>query len=120
MRENSKTLKVTPAGRRFMGFLASFNSGEVDDLREFIRAHYTEDALEEYSLDSLLDWHQEIYEQTGGMKIHKIFFSEEYYIMAVVEARRDGALYLDKMKVDDASPHKVVEYLHDELPDQMR
>ena len=120
MKENSKTLKVTPAGRRFMGFLASFNSGDVEDLREFIQAHYTENALAEYSLDSLLNWHREIYEQTGGIKIHKIFFSEEYYIMAIVEARADGALYLDKMKVDDTHPYKVIEYLHDELPDQMR
>jgi hypothetical protein len=115
MRENSATLKLTPAGRRYMGFLAIFNSGDMDRLRAFIVDSFTEQALQGATLDAVIAWHQQLYNATDGMRIHKVFLSEEHFVIVITEARRNGKLYMDKMKVSPDFPHKVIEFLH-EIP----
>jgi hypothetical protein len=115
MKENSITLKSTRVGRRFMRFVVAFNSGDPDQLRAYIGDNYDENALAEYSIDAFADWYWNLYEETGGLRVHKVFLSEEYTIMVIVQAALDGALYLHKMKVAHEPPNKVIEYLCDPL-----
>lgn len=115
MKEDSKTVKATPVGRRFMNFMAVFNAGRRDLLYNFILDSYIEAALEEYSAEVFADWHWGIYQQSGGFNVHKVFLSEDYYIIVIVESKHDGQLFFHKMKVEDQAPYKIIEYLHDPL-----
>jgi hypothetical protein len=115
MKDNSITLKSTQVGRRFMRFIVAFNSADLNRLRDYITENYEENALEQYTIDAFVDWYWKLYEETGGLLVHKVFLSEEYHIMVIVQAVRDQALYLHKMKVAQEPPNKVIEYLCDPL-----
>jgi hypothetical protein len=112
MRETSRTLKVTPAGRRYMGFLAIFNTGDAERIREYISEYYSDEALGDNTVEEMLAWHLHLYEQTGGLKIHNVYLSEEHYVIIVVMDRLNEGMHMDKMKVSEDFPHKITEYLH--------
>lgn len=115
MKENSQTLKVTPAGRLMMIFLAAFNSGDPAKIRDFIADHYSEETLADHPVNELVTWHEQVYAQTGGMRIHKVFLSQEYYVVTVMVAKADEALYFNKMKVTHTQPYKIVQFFHEAL-----
>lgn len=115
MRDNSRTLKVSPAGRSFMQFMRAFNTGDPDEIRGFISQQFDADVIDEYGVDTLTDYCYTVYCETGGMRVHKVFVSEDYYVMIVMEAINNGKLFLDKIKVDDVAPYPVIEYVHEEF-----
>ena len=117
MREDSRTLKVTPAGKVYMQLMVHLNTGDEGYLRKFIESHFTKEAIREHTVDKLVEWLWDIYEATGGMRIHKVFLSQEYYIVIVAIAINGGALYLDKLKVTDTRPYQIIEYYHEVHPD---
>ncbi|GEM_PF-2038411 len=112
MRENSQTLKVNPVGRRYMGYLAIFNSGDPERIRAYIAENYTEEALAENSVDDLLAWHMHLFELTGGLRIHNVYLSQDHFVVVIVRDKLTDAMHMDKMKVSDEFPHKIIEYLH--------
>ena len=117
MREDSRTLKTTPAGKVYMHLMAHLNSGDPQYLRKFVLERFTEDALKEYTIEGLVEWLWDIYDDTGGLRIHKVFLSQEYYIVIVAMAINGGALFLDKLKVTDTEPYQVIEFYHEVHPD---
>jgi hypothetical protein len=119
MKDNSLTLKATPAGRRFIVFLATINTGDPDRLRDYILDAHDEPSLKEFGADGFLNWYLEIFKQTGGFMVHKVFLSEDYFIMVVLQARSDSTLYLHKMRVAQEHPYKITEYVYDRLDEAM-
>jgi hypothetical protein len=117
MQNHSMTLRVSPAGRRFMHFLAAFNSGSRETIEDFIVKTYADAQMGGKTVEHLVDWHLEIYESTGGLGIHRVYLSQEYYVIVIVQAKNDGTLYLDKMKVMEDAPHEIIEYYHEMADD---
>lgn len=117
MRENSITLKSTPSGRAFMQFMAMLNTGNAETLAEFIGKRFSADILEDYSVDELVAYCMAVYKETGGMRIYKVFLSQEFSMMVVMKAMREDVevLFLDKLKVETAAPHNILEYVHQEF-----
>lgn len=117
MRGDSRTLRVTPAGRVYMQLMQALNAGDEAQLRKFVLASFTKEAIAEHSLNGMVEWLWDIYEATGGLRIHKVFLSEDYYVVIVALAINGGALYLDKLKVMDTEPHQILEFYHEVHPD---
>ena len=116
MQHNSLTLRVSPAGRMFMRFLVALNSGDPNRIAQFIEKNYAATVLREYNLDDLVTYYMDVYEQTGGLDIHKVYYSQEYVVMVITISRKTGEHYLDKLKVDDLPPFAMLEFLHSSPP----
>jgi len=116
METESKTFRVTHAGRVFMRFMATFNMGDPEAMREFIEENYTDDLIAEHSVDGLVAWHMETYESTGGLQIHRVYLTQEYYIIVIVKSKADGTVFMDKMKITEETPYKIIEYFHEPSP----
>ena len=115
MLPESRTFSLTRAGRSYLRFLTVYNTNDPVKIREFIAHHFAPELLKETSVKKLVAWCRETFKTTGQMQIHKVYFSEEYYIIVIVVAS-DGNLYLDKMKIMDEPPHKITEYFHENNP----
>lgn len=112
MRENSATLNsVKPAGRRFMGFLVALNTNDREKLAEFIRESHSPMALAGYSIEQIAEWYETIYHETGGIKVHHVYSSTDNFLIVVVRGKNDR-LYMDKIRVEEAYPHRILEYQH--------
>ena len=117
MQSHSLTLKVSPAGRAFMRFLAAFNSGDEERIADFVHQNYNKTTLMDTSADDIVAWFMDLHASTGGLHIFKVYSSERFHVMVIVRAMNDeNAMFLDKLKVDDLPPHGVTEYLHEQLP----
>jgi hypothetical protein len=114
MQSHSVTLKATPAGRMFLRFLAAFNSGDPVVIGGFISEYYADDVIVEFSVKELLDHFMALYQETGGLQIHKVYFTQQYTTTIVVKAKANDEMYLDQLRVSEDQPHQIVEYLHNQ------
>ena len=114
MQQDSLTFKVTRAGRRYLFFLNMFNTADADKIRGYISENFAPSFLKENPAEKLVKWCLDIHKQTGKIAMHKVFFSEEYYIIVVIKSLKDDKLFLHKMKVEDKEPYKITELFHEE------
>jgi hypothetical protein len=119
MQENSKTFKMTRAGRMYMRFLTAFNTGDAETMREFILSHCDPFAFDDDFEATFITWYVETFKQTGGLRILRNYLSEEFYIIVIVESLKDGRHYLDKLAVTREMPHLITEYNHSEAQAQV-
>lgn len=120
MQSHSLTLKVSPAGRAFMRFLAAFNTGDAEKIADFVHTHYNKTTLMQTPPEQIVNFFLDLHAQTNGLHIYKVYSSERFHVMVIVRAMNDrDTMFLDKLKVDDLPPHGVVEYLHEKLPENM-
>ncbi len=113
MQEQSKTFRITPAGRRFLQFIQAFN--KPDRLHQFVIDHFGEGL----PVGEFVEWCWQSYEETGGLEIYRSYNSEEYFVIVVVRALRGGKLYLSKLKTEATSPYRIIEYFHEPLNDNV-
>lgn len=114
MQTESLTLKSTPAAKIFMRLVAAFNTGNPQRIADFVANNYAEDILAEYTVDEIVDWYLDLYDASGGVTIHKVYMSQERYLIVIVENKGDGQTYIDKLKI--TAENKVIEYLHEPAP----
>ncbi len=116
MRENSITLRSTPAARGFIRLMAAINTGSFDEIYNYIQREFSNEILSNHDAQDLANYCMTVYKETKGLAIHKVFLSEEFVIMVVMKPRnQDGVLFLDKLKVSTSRPFKVTEYAHQEF-----
>ena len=115
MLPESRTFNLTRAGRSYLRFLTVYNTNDRAKLREFISHNFAPELLKVTSVKKMVAWCQDTFKITGKMRIHKVYFSEEYYVIVIVVAS-DDSLYLEKMKIMDEPPHKITEYFHETNP----
>jgi hypothetical protein len=117
MLQESRTFNLTRAGRSYLRFLTVYNTNDSAKIREFIAHNFAPELLKETPVKKMVTWCQETFKITGPMQIHKVYFSEEYYVIVIV-LTADGQRYLDKMKIMAEPPHKITEYFHEVTPDE--
>lgn len=116
MQQHSVTLKLTPVGKRVMGFLAVFNMGDEEEMKAYVQSNYHERTLAEYGLDTVLGWHWDLYKDTGGLRIHKVYLTQEHYVVLLTHPYNDPErLFFQKFKVDPKAPHKFTDIQHQEI-----
>lgn len=105
-------LMKTKAGRRFAGFMATFNRGDAHKLRAFISEYTTDEALQSNPVDDWMAHLELIYGSTGGLRAVQILASDEYRVLLLMQAHADGSLHVVEMAVSEDYPHKVAEFIH--------
>jgi hypothetical protein len=114
---DSKTLKVTIAGRTFMHVLTTFHTGNAEQIRRFIERNFAARVLRDHPADEILaDW-MDLYHETEGLMIHKVFSTQRFSGHLVLKARKTGQLYLARLQVDDLPPHGILEFLIEPRPE---
>ncbi len=106
------TQRMTPAGRRYVGFLAIFNNHNVERLRTYVQDNFSEGTLTQISIDTLMDLFERIFRETGGMIVVEADPDGDHKITLTLKAREHDTLYIDVMTVDEEFPHKVLSYKH--------
>jgi hypothetical protein len=108
--ENKLALTQTKAGRRFMGFMKAFNSGDPAIIGGYIAEYAAGESLKSHNVDDWRDELTRIYSATGGMKLAQVIASDEYRVIVLMQGKAGGGLYLTEMTVLEDYPHKVAEY----------
>ncbi|GAB4522711.1 MAG: hypothetical protein OHK0046_35650 [Anaerolineae bacterium] len=116
MQNESITLRVSPAGKAFMRFVAAMNSTDEDRAKTFISENFSEDVLLDQGVDVVMRWFNDLKRETGGLDVHKVYLSQEHFIIVITIARTNGAMYMTKLKVTPEKPHKITEYVHEAAP----
>lgn len=116
MQTESFTLKSTPAAKLFLRFIAAFNTGNPDKITSFVEENYDESILAQNPVDEIVNYYLNLYQQCGGMHIHKVYLSQEHYIIVIVEQKADKLHFMDKLKITRQHPYKIIEYYHEPAP----
>jgi len=112
MLPDSRTFSLTPAGRAYLRFLLAYNSNDPKKIRAYIADKFAPEFLAQHPVEELTQWCLEAYKVTGDMQIHKVYFSEDYYVI-IIAITGSGVRYLEKMKIMTESPHKIIEYFRE-------
>ncbi|MFW5690912.1 MAG: hypothetical protein ACOCXZ_00310 [Chloroflexota bacterium] len=115
IQQHSKTFRMSRAGRRYMAFLATFNSGDVNKMKEFVETIFDPFSFTDEFVDEFVTWYRKVYARSGGIRIHRTFLTQDNYIIVIVQSA-DGRMYLDKMAITDDDPYLITEYNHQEKP----
>jgi hypothetical protein len=103
--------QFTPAGRRFIDFLGTFNSGDPKAINEFIQKGYAPSALRNQSAAERLAQHVQWYKQIGRLIIRKFEQQSEFEINVSAESRENGAFYTIHMRVDMDAPYHILDFI---------
>jgi hypothetical protein len=89
----------TPAGKTVAEFFAAFNSGNIETMKKFHQAHGgPEDNAEK---------DKEIFEKTGGLKVHSIKRSEKTEIEVLVQTKKEGNWLSFNFNVSGEAPFAI-------------
>jgi hypothetical protein len=113
MLNDSRTFSLSRSGRAYMHFLLAFNSHDEGQLQVFIQKNFAPSFQKQTPVDEMVKWCLDTYKSLGVLKIHKVFFSEEFFIIVIVVAD-DGTQYLHKLKIQDSPPYQITEYFHED------
>jgi hypothetical protein len=101
--------QFTPAGKLFITFLGTFNSGDRNALRGFIDEYYANTALLKLSPDARLTNQLALFQQTGRLSIRSIQQLSPHEIDVTAESRTSGKTVSIYLLVATDPPHKILE-----------
>lgn len=89
----------TPAGKTVNEFFQAFNSGNMETMKKFHQDHggSPENA----------DKDKEIYDRTGGLKVHSIKRSEKTEIEVLVQSKNEGTWLNFTFSVSGDAPYAI-------------
>jgi hypothetical protein len=102
------TIPDSPSGERLRGWLAAFNTGSRDTLRQFVQQHQTPPPNDTLPVDRIVDRQLGLYRKTQGLALRRIDASTADRITAIVQARVSGAWMAVGMTVSPDTAHRVV------------
>lgn len=83
-------LPGTPLGKLAAAYLRVFNSGSRDALRDFIAAHYSEDALRDRSAETRTAQHWSLYRSLGSLTVYRTEEPSQDELQVWARAQRSG------------------------------
>jgi hypothetical protein len=89
----------TPAGKTVSEFFAAFNSGNIETMKKF---HQTHGGPEENA-----EKDKEMFDRTGGLKVHSIKRSEKTEIEVLVQTKNDSRWLSFNFNVSGESPFAI-------------
>jgi hypothetical protein len=102
--------QFTPAGRLFITFLGTFNSGAREAIHDFIDEHYSPDALRTLSAAARTEQHLVLFKITGRLSVQKIRQPSPFEILVTAESKQSGKTVSVSMRVEDESPHYIIDF----------
>jgi hypothetical protein len=92
-------LSRTPAGKTVAKFFAAFNSGDLKTMRAF---------HESFGGDpENADRDMEVYEKTGGFKLHSLTSADKDEIVVLVQTKKDARWLSFQFTLDSQEPHGI-------------
>jgi CubicO group peptidase (beta-lactamase class C family) len=94
-------LPDTPAGRALGKFIAAFNTGKLETMKQFHKESGGDEGNAEQDLG--------FYQQSGGLKLHSIVNSSNYQISALAQAKKDDRWLNFSIGVEPSAPHAITD-----------
>ncbi len=94
-------LPDTPAGCMLGKFIAAFNTGKLEVMKQFHKEWGGDDGNAEQDMG--------FYQQSGGLKLHSIVKSSDHEITALVQAKKDDRWLNFSIGVEQQAPHAITD-----------
>jgi hypothetical protein len=101
--------QFTPAGRLFIAFLGTYNSGDRTAIRTFITENFAPMALTRQTPDVVLADQLMLFQQIGRLSVRSIQQLSPHEIDVTAESKANGHPVSIYLLVDAAPPHKILE-----------
>jgi len=98
----------SPAGERLRGWLAAFNTGSRDTLRQFLKQHQAPPPNDTLPVDRIADRQLGLYKQSKGLVLRRIDASTSERITVTTQAKLSGAWMAVGMTVTADSTRRVL------------
>jgi peptidase S41-like protein len=95
----------TPAGKKAEGYLAAFDRGTADAMREFESKNRAAASLARTPMEERLSLAHQLFEDTGGLDATRIVQSSPYEIVVAAVGRKSGMSLLLTFQLEEAEPH---------------
>jgi len=101
-------LPDTPAGKQVAAYVSAFNADE-NEMREFIRTHWTPDALKSVPLEPRIERYKQMRRDLGTLRLHRVLNSTETSISTVMRSEKNEWLEV-RFGFDD-TPQRAVAWI---------
>lgn len=98
------------AGMRLIAQCGLLKRGDDERLREFMRAGYTEAALQCCAADERLAALQADRARHGPLQPRQVLALEKHHALVLMQATCSGAYLLCELKVEEDYPHRITEF----------
>jgi hypothetical protein len=102
--------QFTPAGRKFISFLGTYNSGGSEAIFRFVAENYAHSLLERQGAELRATWLVSYFQQTGRLSVRRFEQDSEYEIAVYAASSVTGGEVFVQVKVDTAPPHLITEF----------
>jgi CubicO group peptidase (beta-lactamase class C family) len=94
-------LPNTPAGKALGEFIKAFNTGDLETLKRFHKAHGGDEENAQQDLS--------FYQQSGGLKLHSVARSAEFEIEVLAQRKKDDRWVSFAIGVEKQPPHAIAD-----------
>lgn len=94
----------TPVELKLQLTLEAFES---DDHESFIKNNFTEDFLNQFSLEDHLSFFRQVKQMHGSFDLYKIESGNDYQIVALVKSKKRDSWRRIELEVEQSAPHKI-------------
>lgn len=113
---DQQALVTSQAGMRLVAILTLFNRGDFSRLRQYLREHYAEAALEEHPAVSRLAEMRLLRAGGGRQKLRQVVGVEKHRVIALMDGEQ-GGLFIHELACEEDYPHKITAYHFAQIAD---
>ena len=106
---DQQALVTSQAGMRLVAILTLLNRGEFARLRQYLREHFTTDALEENPAPARVAELRVLRADQGRQRFRQVVGVEKHRVIALTDGEH-GGLFIHELMCEDDYPHKITAY----------
>jgi hypothetical protein len=114
---DQQALVTSQAGMRLVAILTLLNKGDFARLRQYLREHYTDGALEENPAPTRLAELKMLRAEEGRQRFRQVVGVEKHRVVALTDGEH-GSLFIHELMCEDDYPHKVTAHYFARIADQ--
>jgi hypothetical protein len=100
------------AGMRLIAQTTLYNRGDFERLRTFIADNYRPESLEVMAAKNRLLDLKMTYRVAGKLRVRQVVAASAHHVIVMMQGQKNSNMYLTQMAVEEAYPHKVIDYHH--------
>jgi hypothetical protein len=113
---DQQALVTSQAGMRLVAILTLLNKGDFVRLRQYLREHYTEAALEENPATTRLAELRVLRAEKGRQRFRQVVGVEKHRVVALTNTEH-GGLFIHELLCEEDYPHKVTAHHFAQIAD---
>ena len=103
---DQQALVTSQAGMRLIAVLTLLNKGDFTRLRQYLKEHFTDAALEEVPAAARLAELRLLRAEDGRQRFRQVVGVEKHRVVALTNSE-GGGLFIHELLCEDDYPHKV-------------